>query len=91
MTCVVDSEPAPTKVEWYFNDTGPLTTNSDYTIKETSQAFTYYTQVTSVITIFDVQRVSDVGFFTCRAINSVGQTDEKASLRVACTLNSSLF
>jgi len=82
-TCIVDSEPAPT-IQWFFNGTGPITNDQNYYINSSTETFQYHTKETSQITIFDVQRLDDVGTFTCRAVNSVGQTDEDANLLIAC-------
>ena len=84
LQCLVDGEPAPITVQWYFNNTGPLTNSADYVISEVTTTNTYNTAVTSDLKVTDVQRLSDVGLYTCKASNVIGQNEESANLTVAC-------
>ena len=82
--CVVDGEPAPITVQWYFNNTGPLVNSADYVISEVTTTNTYNTGVTSDLKVNNVQRLSDVGLYTCKASNVIGQNEESGNLTVAC-------
>ena len=84
LQCVVDGEPAPISVQWFFNNTGPIANSADHAINAVTTTFAYHTGVTSDLTIYDVQRLSDVGLYTCKASNTVGQSEESANLTVAC-------
>ncbi|XP_066913990.1 hemicentin-1-like [Clytia hemisphaerica] len=82
LSCIAHAEPAPT-IQWFYGSTGPLSTDTDYQIDETITNHDYYTEVSSNLTIKDVQRLTDVGLYSCKAVNLIGHDEEPLSLSVA--------
>ena len=76
-TCKATGEPVPT-ISWYFNDDPiDVSNTSDYNIPSTLNE----TVVESLLTIFDTQS-SDVGRYTCHAVNILGSDQSSGVLTV---------
>ena len=75
--CQADGEPLPA-ISWYFNST-PLDQNNTSKYMFTHEQFE--TSVMSIITIMNIQS-SDVGTYTCNAINVVSTDTSSGVLTV---------
>ena len=77
-TCNGVSDPLP-DIEWYREDTLIQTTDSKYSIANSSDITV--DSVTSILTVLNIQP-SDTAQYTCNATNNLGQSTVSASLTV---------